>query len=69
MFLYFSPGPKPLKRFTPPPEPIRKEDTSDEESESEVEDEEEESQIDNHKIPEDLIEVNKYVHYRIVLMY
>ncbi|CAH2006951.1 unnamed protein product [Acanthoscelides obtectus] len=46
-------GPKPLKRFTPPPEPARPEsDSGEEESE-----EEEEDEIDNQKLPQDLVEV------------
>ncbi|CAH2006939.1 unnamed protein product [Acanthoscelides obtectus] len=48
-------GPKPLKRFTPPPEPARPEsDSGEEESE-----EEEEDEIDNQKLPQDLVEAQK----------
>ncbi|XP_072381797.1 uncharacterized protein [Diabrotica undecimpunctata] len=53
-------GPKPLKRFTPPPEPTRTESESEEGSATEEENEEdEEDQTDNHKLPEDLIEAQK----------
>nr|CAI5844400.1 unnamed protein product [Callosobruchus analis] len=50
-------GPKPLKRFTPPPEPARPESDSGEEEESE--EEEEEDEADYQKLPEDLIEAQK----------
>ncbi|VEN55018.1 unnamed protein product [Callosobruchus maculatus] len=50
-------GPKPLKRFTPPPEPARPESDSGEEEESE--EEEEEDETDYQKLPEDLIEAQK----------
>ncbi|KAL3268442.1 hypothetical protein HHI36_007553 [Cryptolaemus montrouzieri] len=50
-------GPKPLKRFTPPPEPTREEESSGEEG-SETDDEVEE--VDHTKAPdEDLIEAQK----------
>ncbi|CAG9861235.1 unnamed protein product [Phyllotreta striolata] len=54
-------GPKPLKRFTPPPEPTRQETESEEESASgEENDEEEEEELsDSQKLPEDLIEAQK----------
>ncbi|XP_050503097.1 uncharacterized protein LOC114338004 isoform X8 [Diabrotica virgifera virgifera] len=53
-------GPKPLKRFTPPPEPTRTESESEEGSATEEEnEEEEEDQTDNNKLPEDLIEAQK----------
>ncbi|KAF2882830.1 hypothetical protein ILUMI_23342 [Ignelater luminosus] len=50
-------GPKPLKRFTPPREPIRRESTSEEESGSE----ESEDEVDNYsRMPErDLLEAQK----------
>lgn len=51
-------GPKPLKRFTPPPEPARRETSSEEESGSEEEESEGEDQADNQKVPQDLIEVS-----------
>ncbi|XP_018571204.1 xin actin-binding repeat-containing protein 2 isoform X8 [Anoplophora glabripennis] len=50
-------GPKPLKRFTPPPEPVRQESSSEEESGSE--EESEEDQVDNQRLPEDLLEAQK----------
>nr|CAH7756207.1 unnamed protein product [Callosobruchus chinensis] len=50
-------GPKPLKRFTPPPEPARPESDSGEEEESE--EEEEDDETDYQKLPEDLIEAQK----------
>jgi hypothetical protein len=50
-------GPKPLKRFTPPPEPARPESSSEAESGSE-EESEEEDEPDNVKVADDdLIEV------------
>ncbi|XP_057671089.1 enolase-phosphatase E1 isoform X17 [Diorhabda carinulata] len=54
-------GPKPLKRFTPPPEPVRSESESEEGSASEDENEEDEeyNQGDNQKLPEELIEAQK----------
>nr|XP_008196128.1 PREDICTED: protein-methionine sulfoxide oxidase MICAL3 isoform X9 [Tribolium castaneum] len=52
-------GPKPLKRFTPPPEPTRPESNSEAESDS-GEETEEEDEIDRGKIAdEDLIEAQK----------
>lgn len=52
-------GPKPLKRFTPPPEPARPESNSEDEDGSEEESyEEEDDELDNSKMPEDLIEVS-----------
>ncbi|KAJ8910428.1 hypothetical protein NQ315_012570 [Exocentrus adspersus] len=51
-------GPKPLKRFTPPPEPVRQESSSGEE-ESGSEEESEEDQLDNQRLPEDLLEAQK----------
>ncbi|XP_044261083.1 LIM domain and actin-binding protein 1 isoform X3 [Tribolium madens] len=52
-------GPKPLKRFTPPPEPTRPESSSEAESASD-EETEEEDEIDRGKIAdEDLIEAQK----------
>lgn len=52
-------GPKPLKRFTPPPEPARPESRSEEEESSEYEEEEEEEDVDQSgKLPEDIIEVS-----------
>lgn len=48
-----------MKRFTPPPEPTRREPSSEEESGSEEEEESEgEDQADNQKLPQDLIEVS-----------
>uniref|UniRef100_A0AAR5PS21 LIM zinc-binding domain-containing protein n=1 Tax=Dendroctonus ponderosae TaxID=77166 RepID=A0AAR5PS21_DENPD len=51
-------GPKPLKRFTPPPEPARPESRSEEES-SEYEEEDEDEVDQTGKLPEDLIEAQK----------
>jgi hypothetical protein len=52
-------GPKPLKRFTPPPEPARPESSSEAESGSE-EESEEEDEPDNVKVADDdLIEAQK----------
>lgn len=51
-------GPKPLKRFTPPPEPARVESSSEGESGSEEEDEEQET-VDNC-VSQDLLEVIVY---------
>ncbi|CAH0549096.1 unnamed protein product [Brassicogethes aeneus] len=51
-------GPKPLKRFTPPPEPARSEGNSEDESGSEEESEQEE-EVDNSRIPSDLVEAQK----------
>ena len=54
------PGPKPLKRFTPPPEPVRQESSSDEESGSEEESEENETDGVQQKVQDDdLIEAQK----------
>ncbi|XP_060532640.1 uncharacterized protein LOC132705790 isoform X3 [Cylas formicarius] len=53
-----STGPKPLKRFTPPPEPAKPESNSEEESGSEYEEEEEE-EVDHCRLPEDVIEAQK----------
>ncbi|XP_049824889.1 uncharacterized protein LOC109604026 isoform X15 [Aethina tumida] len=50
-------GPKPLKRFTPPPEPARVESSSEGESGSEEEDEEQET-VDNC-VSQDLLEAQK----------
>lgn len=52
-------GPKPLKRFTPPPEPSREDKSSEEEySGTEEEEEDEVDQISTQKLEdEDLIEV------------
>ncbi|XP_045466975.1 uncharacterized protein LOC123675614 isoform X5 [Harmonia axyridis] len=54
-------GPKPLKRFTPPPEPSREDKSSEEEgSESEEEEVDELDQINSQKVEdEDLIEAKK----------
>ncbi|XP_066153755.1 uncharacterized protein [Euwallacea fornicatus] len=53
-------GPKPLKCFTPPPEPARPESRSDEEEESSEYEEEDEDETDQTgKLPEDLIEAQK----------
>ncbi|CAH1132151.1 unnamed protein product [Ceutorhynchus assimilis] len=54
-------GPKPLKCFTPPPEPSKPETQSEEEESSEYEEEEEETEeVDNSgKLPQDLIEAQK----------
>lgn len=53
-------GPKPLKRFTPPPEPARPESNSEDDEGSEEESyEEEDDELDNSKIPDDLIEAQK----------
>ncbi|RZC39291.1 uncharacterized protein BDFB_009590, partial [Asbolus verrucosus] len=53
-------GPKPLKRFTPPPEPTRPESSSEAESDSEEETEEEEDETDRGKLlDEDLLEAQK----------
>ncbi|XP_050315522.1 uncharacterized protein LOC126750068 isoform X1 [Anthonomus grandis grandis] len=54
-------GPKPLKCFTPPPEPARPESRSEEEESSEYEEEEEEEEeVDTTgKLPEDIIEAQK----------
>ncbi|KAJ8969569.1 hypothetical protein NQ314_001690, partial [Rhamnusium bicolor] len=52
-------GPKPLKRFTPPPEPTRPESSSEEESGSEEEESDDEDQVDNQKVPDDLLEAQK----------
>ncbi|ERL87843.1 hypothetical protein D910_05231 [Dendroctonus ponderosae] len=49
-------SPKPLKRFTPPPEPARPESRSEDES-SEYEEEDEDEVDQTGKLPEDLIEV------------
>ncbi|XP_030764330.1 uncharacterized protein LOC115888688 isoform X2 [Sitophilus oryzae] len=51
-------GPKPLKRFTPPPEPTKQESHSEEES-SEYEEEEEEEVDYAGKLPEDIVEAQK----------
>ncbi|XP_048521769.1 uncharacterized protein LOC109540075 isoform X6 [Dendroctonus ponderosae] len=51
-------GPKPLKRFTPPPEPARPESRSEDES-SEYEEEDEDEVDQTGKLPEDLIEAQK----------
>ncbi|KAH1011991.1 hypothetical protein HUJ04_001247 [Dendroctonus ponderosae] len=53
-----SASPKPLKRFTPPPEPARPESRSEEES-SEYEEEDEDEVDQTGKLPEDLIEAQK----------
>ncbi|XP_017774525.1 PREDICTED: myosin-9 isoform X1 [Nicrophorus vespilloides] len=54
-------GPKPLKRFTPPPEPIRSESESEDVSGSEEESDEEEDDVDNggKVADEDLLEAQK----------
>lgn len=56
-------GPKPLKRFTPPPEPVRDESSSGEEvSESEADDDEEECSDTEDRgklMDEDLLEVSQ----------
>ncbi|KAL1502838.1 hypothetical protein ABEB36_007923 [Hypothenemus hampei] len=52
-------GPKPLKCFTPPPEPAKPESRSEEEESSEYEEEEEDQVDQNGKLPEDLIEAQK----------
>lgn len=53
-------GPKPLKRFTPPPEPPRPETSSDDEGEEEEEEEEEEMIEETTKTQDvDLIEAQK----------
>ncbi|KAG5877119.1 hypothetical protein JTB14_020458 [Gonioctena quinquepunctata] len=52
-------GLKPLKRFTPPPELTRPESESEEESGSEEESDGGEDQMDNQKLPEDIIEAQK----------
>ena len=44
--LFCSPGPKPLKRFTPPPDYTRESGSSEEDSESEEEEEEDEEEED-----------------------
>jgi hypothetical protein len=46
MTLCYTPGPKPLKRFTPPPDYTRETDSSEEESESEEEEEEDQEEED-----------------------
>lgn len=57
-------GPKPLKRFTPPPEPVRDESSSGDD-ESGTEDEESEDEVDKEDISklkdDDLIQVNMFV--------
>jgi len=46
MTLFCAPGPKPLKRFTPPPDYTRDSGSSEEDTESEEEEEEEEEEED-----------------------
>ncbi|XP_076254482.1 uncharacterized protein LOC143192762 isoform X22 [Rhynchophorus ferrugineus] len=52
-------GPKPLKCFTPPPEPSKPESQSEGEESSEYEEEEEEEVDYAGKLPEDIIEAQK----------
>lgn len=55
----FNPGPKPLKRFTPPPEPTRPESSSEGESGSEEESEEEDEPDQGQIADADLLEAQK----------
>lgn len=52
-------GPKPLKRFTPPPEPPRPETSSGDEEESDEEEEDEEVETTGKLQDEDLVEAQK----------